>query len=194
MPVSKRGFNFVLFFSTLIFSSCSILYSLSVSYFLTLLYGNTVTIYSLTVGSYMMFLGLGALMFERLNKKFGMDMLLITETALILIAFFAPLLISYIASMEIEYTLKLYLGFGILSLIGVFSGMELPLLMKLGGENISKIIGIDYLGGLTGSLLYVFFFLQERWKCFGVRRKSYIRKYFRCPNRDNAVFERKNSR
>ena len=148
-----------IFGATLIFSSCSVLYSLATSYFISLLYGNTVTIYSLTIGSYMLFLGIGALLYEKFNHKYGIEMLLYTEFLLVLTAFFTPLIISWMSALEIPFNIKLYGSFVLLGIIGILSGVELPLLMGIEKEKIAGIIGIDYFGGLIGSLLYVFFFL-----------------------------------
>jgi len=145
---------------TLIFSACSILYSLATSYFISLLYGNTITIYSLTIGSYMLFLGIGAFLYEKFSK-YGINMLLYTETALMIVAYFAPLIISWIGAVEISFNFKLSSSFFILGLIGILSGIELPLLMGLAKEKVAIIVGVDYLGGLLGSLLYVFYFLPH---------------------------------
>ena len=151
----------IVFGATLIFSSCSILYSLATSYFISLLYGNTITVYSLTIGSYMLFLGIGAFLYEKFNNRYGIEILLYTELMLIITAFFTPLIISWMSSLQISFNIKLYGSFALLGIIGILSGIELPLLMGIEKEKIAGIIGIDYFGGLIGSLLYVFFFLPH---------------------------------
>ena len=156
--MSKKEFLTLL--GTFVFSVLSILYSLETSYFVSLLYGNTVTIYSLTIGSYMLFLGLGAILYEKL-KGLGVSVLLFTETLLSLVAFFAPLGISYVSSLFIPYTYKILFSFFVLGVIGLFSGIELPLLMGLNESRVSYVIGADYAGGLVGSLLYVFYLLPN---------------------------------
>jgi len=157
--MSRNKRTLIVLGATLVFSSCSVLYSLAVSYFISLLYGNTITIYSLTIGSYMLFLGIGALFYEKISHKYGIEMLLYTELLLVLTAFFAPLAISWMSAKGIPYDVKLYGSFFILGIIGILSGIELPLLMGLEKEKLAGIIGIDYFGGLIGSLLYIFFFL-----------------------------------
>ena len=147
--------------SAAIISICALSYELIISSLSSYYFGNAVSHFSITIGLFMTFMGLGAW----LSKKFEKDLLdnfILTElfvglmggcSALILIASFS-------------WTENFYPVFVILvGLISTAIGLEVPLLTRLvtGDGNLrdslSNVLALDYLGALLASLLFPFLLL-----------------------------------
>lgn len=147
---------------TVVVAASSILYELLLGQTLSAFFGNTIREYSITIGLYMASMGLGAFLAEGRFTREPLHTLLWVEIALatiggstIMLAHFLNVLIT--APLLFAFTL-----YGIIVLIGVLTGMEIPLLFKLSAlfrdsfEN--TILGVDYVGAFLGSLLFAFFF------------------------------------
>lgn len=150
-----------------ILSACSILYELLAAQTLTLLAGCTVVWYSLTVGVFLAAMGFGALLSRRVGRESPWLGLYRIEVALTILGGLAVILIHFghIASVHFEahdqagLSRLAFLGTGgaVVAAVGVLTGIELPLLMRIGRDIrdesgvANTILGLDYFGSLIGA-------------------------------------------
>jgi len=156
--LNKKSF---LIFITFLVGMCSIVYELLISTASSYFLGNSVKQFSLIIGFYMAFMGVGAY----LSKIFKRDLIyhfIVIELLLGLVGAF---------SVPLCYTYFLYADFGgfnmfvffLISTIGILTGLEVPLLTRILEDdyslkdNISNILTFDYLGALIATIAFPFF-------------------------------------
>lgn len=168
----NRNFHITVTFITAV---CSIVYELTIAQTLSLLAANTVIWYSVTVGMYLLGMGLGAFIGGRIVKHYNaLSALIVVE---LLLSLFGALAVSGVHFLHMLYAYKyvwneislgliyFYGGTFLLVLtIGTLTGIELPLLVRLGSETeagdegvlrkFSTTLGVDYFGSLIGALLF----------------------------------------
>ncbi|MCB0331796.1 MAG: hypothetical protein KDD70_19140 [Bdellovibrionales bacterium] len=140
---------------------CSIAYELLLGQTLSAFLGNTVLRYSVTIGLYMMSMGIGALFAK---KRILEQPLLSLQTVELLLSVLGSLSLSllfFIHALGIEGILFSFVAHALIVVIGVLTGLELPLLFavskQIRGSHRNIILGIDYLGGFAGTLLFAFY-------------------------------------
>ncbi|MCH7532596.1 MAG: hypothetical protein IIB36_12680 [Gemmatimonadetes bacterium] len=154
---------------TIVLSACSLLYELLIAQTMSMMAGNTVVWYSLTVGAYLGALGLGAVAVNTRAARSSWNMLFIVELLLSIVGACAVLVIQLAHSLYLYFYAgpgggNILLLFGVslamILLVGVLSGIELPLLIQLGkdasedGKITNRVLGWDYLGALIAGLLF----------------------------------------
>lgn len=154
---------------TVVLSACSLLYELLIAQTLSMLAGNTIVWYSLTVGGYLGAMGLGAVAVGTRAARSSWNTLFIVELLLSVVGACAVLIIQLAHSLYLFFSatpsggnVLLFFGvsFAMILLVGVLSGIELPLLIQLGndasedGKVTNKVLGWDYLGALVAGLLF----------------------------------------
>jgi spermidine synthase len=160
-PTAARD-SAVLIVAIFIAGLCSIVYELLIgstsSYFL----GDSIKQFSLTIGIYMAAMGLGAFL-SRLIKEPVLPTFIAMEILLALAGGLAvpSLYLCYSLVPDVYQWFMLLLVLG----IGTLIGFEIPLLTRLLERhytlkiNISNVLGVDYLGALTATLLFPFVLL-----------------------------------
>ena len=154
---------------TLVLAFCSIVYELVLAQAMGALLGNTFLRYNVTIGLYLAALGLGSMLCAKTGSTTSTSRLLIVEVCLALLGSAGPLLMflwdaavtrAFVAA---GVPLRGFLHHGLIygfdhALIvgvGVLSGFELPLLMRLAGEDEEgRVLAIDYAGTLLGSAAF----------------------------------------
>ena len=161
----------VVYVLSLILSACSLLYELLIAQTLSLIAGNMVIWYSLTVGTYLAAMGVGAILYGSPSQSRDWGRLYRVEIMLSLIGAssvillnFAHSLYFYLETSPATETIGTFVFFGfsftLTFLIGILTGMELPLLIHLGneaaaGRNVTnRVLGWDYIGALAGGVLF----------------------------------------
>lgn len=155
---------------TFVIAACSILYELLIAQTIALLAGNTVVWYSITIGLYLGAMGMGARYSRRaLRDEDRWASLFRVELSLAVAGASAPLLLHaahIVSSYALEHGAYLasivsFFGPAILSIVivGLISGIELPLLIRIGNEEsggnvTNRILGTDYLGSLVGAVSF----------------------------------------
>jgi len=149
---------------TLMVALCSIVYELIFSQALTVLFGQTVTRYSMTIGLYLFCLGVGSFLFSRVEASRTRVVFYCVELALCVIGPLGALGIFLINSLSIDVLLEpagqsvlLVVCHFPIVLVGLLSGLELPLLVRLfsGSQRaFHHVLGMDYLGSLVGAVLF----------------------------------------
>ena len=163
----------VVYVLSLILSACSLLYELLIAQTLTLIVGNMVIWYSLTVGTYLGAMGVGAILYGSLTRSRDWGQLYQVEIMLSLIGASSVILLNLAHSMHLlqtnrgAETLSTFVFFGLsftaTFLIGILTGMELPLLINLGnklavGTNVTnRVLGWDYIGAMAGGFTFPLF-------------------------------------
>ncbi|MFA6092586.1 MAG: hypothetical protein WCU88_03885 [Elusimicrobiota bacterium] len=161
-----------LFLLTAVLSFCSIVYELLLAQSMSATLGDSFLRYNVTIGLYLASLGLGAMLCSRRRKADLIVLLADVEIALTVLGALGPLLIllwdaaafkagtcALLRGQEwIRRALVLGFDHGIIILIGLLSGFELPLLMRLGKESASdlssEVLAVDYFGTLLGALAF----------------------------------------
>jgi len=152
----------ILLFSIFIAGLCSIIYELLIattgSYFL----GDSITQFSLTIGIYMAFMGLGSYVSRWVLDNALLELFIAFELLLALLGGCCVPLLYYAYALE----LPLQVVSAILTaVIGVLIGLEIPLLSRLMEKhytlkaNLSNVLSIDYFGALIATLVFPFFLL-----------------------------------
>lgn len=147
----------LLMITTLIISGCSICYELIISALSSFLKGDSVLQYSITIGLYMFAMGMGSYLSKFFKNKL-FNVFIIIEIGVGLIGGLSTLILFLANIYIVCYQIVMYL---IIIVIGVFVGMEIPILTRIieNSENnlrvtISSIFSFDYIGGLIGSIAF----------------------------------------
>jgi spermidine synthase len=146
----------VLYVSVLLIATCGLIYELCAGALATYLLGNSVTQFSLVIGTYLSAMGVGSY----LSRFFERDLLARFVEIEIIVAlvggFEAPLLFGLFAY-STAFRLLLY---GFVALVGIGVGLELPLLMRILTEHttlkelVARVMALDYVGALVASVLF----------------------------------------
>lgn len=164
----------VLIVSIFIAGLCSIIYELLISTTSSYFLGDSIRQFSITIGLYMAAMGVGSYL-SRLFVRQLLWRFIETEILLGLVGGI---------SVPLLYVAFIYTGFagfnsimiGLILLIGLLTGLEVPFLTQLMKEhyplgiNLSNVLSLDYLGALIATLLFPFFLLP--W--FGVFVSSVV--------------------
>ena len=160
----------IVYAASLILAACSLLYELLIAQTLSLLAANTVIWYSLTVGTYLGAMGLGALIYDARSKPATWDRLYRIEMLLSVAGAGAVVLIYLAHTVGLYYRVSdmqlagavAFFGpsFLMIVVVGILTGIELPLLIRLGndaagGKDVTnRVLGFDYLGALIAGLVF----------------------------------------
>ncbi|MEO2154178.1 MAG: hypothetical protein ABGW69_00040 [Nanoarchaeota archaeon] len=159
----------LIYLATIILAFNSLIYELAFSALFSFLFGSTVEMYSLVIGFYLFSLGIGSFLFYKFTKKTKSLKNLIFLLAFIELSIIFSVIFG-IGILMITYSYNISLakivGFIFVSLIGIFSGVELPLLTKIveyfeKNSTFAKILGLDYIGSLFAGVLFPLFFYNK---------------------------------
>lgn len=187
--LAKKLVRLELLFITSVLAFCSIVYELLLSNTLAIVTGNYIWWQSLTIGIYIGGLGLGAYYSERLKNTYRS--LIHIELGLSFLGAICVVSVyvfhgtyKYIDNLFF-YTGDFYSSFylqnmfllkivffimiqGLTLSIGLLSGFEIPLMMKIAQERLGhseerehQILGINYLGTLIGTICFAYFLLPK---------------------------------
>ena len=135
-----------------------------------MLAGNLVVWYAVTVGVYLAAMGIGALLYDRWLQGSRWRSLFQVEIALTVVGALAvPVvhfahavhLFLYFNDFDISGSVLFFtVCFLTIFVVGLLTGLELPLLIRLGNDLsparrvTNRVLGFDYLGALAGGLLF----------------------------------------
>ena len=147
--------------SVFIIAACSLIYELLISSLSTYLLGSSVIHYSLTIGLFLFFMGIGAWMSQSVTHHL-IPVFVSIEIAIGAVGGISGLLLLAAYAWTDLYYLAMLI---VVAVIGVLVGMELPLLTRIlesrSGlrRSISQVLTFDYIGALLASLLFPFILL-----------------------------------
>jgi spermidine synthase len=152
----------MIYILTFILAFCSMAYELLLGQSLSAFLGNTVLRYSVTIGLYMLSMGIGSLMAEGRFVKSPVTALLKIELLLTVTGGFSVIALLVIDSAGLPPLLFSALAHSLIIIIGIFTGFEIPLLMHLKNletkQSESTVLGVDYLGAFFGTVVFAFVF------------------------------------
>jgi len=146
---------------TFLLAFCSIVYELLLGQSLSAFIGNTVLRYSVTIGLYMLSMGIGALLAEGRALQDAVITLLKVELLLTVCGGFSVIFLLIINSAGLPDAVFFLLAHGLIILIGILTGFEIPLLMRLRNLEVERsehtVLGVDYVGAFFGTVVFAFF-------------------------------------
>ncbi len=152
----QRAFVPLLFVTVLVIATSGLVYELVAGTLASYVLGDSVTQFSITIGTYLFAMGIGAYLSKRVTRDVAARFVEVELGTALIGGGSAPLLFIAFAYGE-AFQIVLY---GTIVAVGILVGLEIPLLMRILKEDldfeelIAKVLGFDYLGALVGSLLF----------------------------------------
>jgi spermidine synthase len=146
-------------FACFLLAFCSLSYEFMAAQIMASVMGNTVLLYSLTMGLYIFALGMGSLMpVADISQETLFYRLFGIEVGLCLLGGLAPFWILTVDA-NTQPWISLGFCFILIAAIGILSGMELPLLLRLDeiryqGRQFMRLLALDYLASFAGALAF----------------------------------------
>ena len=162
----------LLYLNVLIVATCGLIYELLAGTLASYVLGDSVTQFSLIIGIYLFAMGVGSWLSRFLDKGLARRFVDIELAVAVLGGFSAPLLFITFSRASYFYLVLYFVVFA----IGVFVGLEIPLLLRLLKDRIqfkelvSRVLALDYIGALVASILFPVLFVPR----FGLIRTSLI--------------------
>jgi spermidine synthase len=162
----------LLFLNVLIVATCGLIYELLAGTLASYVLGDSVTQFSLIIGIYLFAMGVGSWFSRFIEKGLARRFVDIELAVAILGGFSAPLLFLSFARVSYFYAVLYFIVFA----IGVFVGLEIPLLLRILKDQvefkdlISRVLAFDYIGALLASILFPILFVPK----LGLVRTSLI--------------------
>lgn len=154
---SKKFDARLLLITTLLISICSIIYELIISSISSYLQGDSITQFSITIGLYMSAMGVGSYISKYIKNNLFNKFIFI-ELAVGILGGFSSLILFLANIYTSIYDLIMYV---LIILIGIFVGLEIPILTRIVEKNesnvrknLANIFTFDYIGGLIGSIAF----------------------------------------
>jgi len=126
--------------------------------------GNSFEQWAMVIGLMLFWMGFGSLIQTQIPKRFLLYAFIAVEILLALVGGFSPTLTYISYGYTAHYILVLYF---FVSIIGIMIGLEIPIIIRINNDfsselstNLGNILSADYIGSLTGSLIYVFILLR----------------------------------
>jgi len=147
--------------SVFIIAACSLLYELLISSLSTYLLGSSVVHYSVTIGLFLFFMGVGTWLARYIDHSLIAVLVLIELGIGLLGGVSALLLFTVYVWSEAYYPAMLL----VIASISTLVGLEIPILTRIIEETkglkkgISEVLTFDYLGALIASILFPFVLL-----------------------------------
>lgn len=142
---------------------CSIVYELLISTTSAYFLGDSVKQFSLTIGVYMAAMGAGSYLSKYLERQLLAWFVFIELALGFAGGISVPVL--YLAFYDLEPWRYQVLVLSLISVIGVLTGFEIPLLARIMKEyyplkaNLANVLSLDYVGALAATLLFPFLLL-----------------------------------
>jgi len=162
----------LLFLNVIIIATCGLIYELLAATVSSYVLGDSVTQFSLVIGIYLSAMGVGSWLSGFLDKELAKRFVEIELAVAVVGGFSAPLLFLTFASIS-YFSIILY---GVVFVIGILVGLEIPLLMRILKDEldfkklISRVLALDYVGALVGSILFPIFLVPR----LGLTRTSLV--------------------
>jgi spermidine synthase len=145
---------------TFVLAFCSIVYELLLGQTLSAFLGNTVLRYSVTIGLYMMSLGIGSMIAEGRFVKRPVTSLLRVELLLTLVGGSSVVFLFFVNALGVPPLVLSVIAHALIIVIGILSGFEIPLMISLKNfeakNKDNAIIGVNYLGAFLGTMVFAF--------------------------------------
>jgi spermidine synthase len=162
----------LLFLNVFVIATCGLIYELLAGTLSSYVLGDSITQFSIIIGIYLFAMGVGSWLSRFIDKNLAERFIEIELSVAVVGGFSAPLLFLSFAHLS-YFSFVLY---GVVFVIGVFVGLEIPLLMRILKDEldfkdlISRVLAFDYVGALVASLLFPIFLVPK----LGLNRTSLL--------------------
>lgn len=153
---APSGFRHVLFLSAFVIATCGLVYELVAGALASYLLGDSVTWFSLIIGTYLSAMGAGSYASKYLDRALLARFVEIEVAVALIGGFEAPLLFAgFVYSAAFKVML-----FALVFMVGALVGLELPLLIRILEretslkELVARVLFLDYIGALAASLAF----------------------------------------
>jgi spermidine synthase len=143
-------------FSALVVATCGLVYELVAGTLASYLLGDSVTQFSTIIGAYLFSMGVGSWL-SRYVREAVLEVFVRVEILVGVVGGCSAALLFLVFSEVTQFRVALY---GIVGLIGILVGLEIPLLLRLLQDRlelrdlVARVLAADYVGGLLASLLF----------------------------------------
>ncbi len=162
----------VLLVSVFIIATCGILYELLISSISTYFLGSSILQFSLTIGFFMSFMGVGSYFSKYIHTRL-LDRFVSIEILLGVIGGFSAFILYFSYSLTENYHL---VAFTLISVLGTLIGLEIPLVTRIVNsyaslkDTVAQVLSFDYIGALLASVLFPLVLLPY----LGTMRTSFL--------------------
>ena len=162
----------VLLVSVFIIATCGILYELLISTISTYFLGSSVLHFSITIGLFMSFMGVGSYLSKFINDHL-LERFVFIEILLGVVGGCSALVLYFSHSLTENYHLVAFL---IISALGTFIGLEIPLVARIINQyttlkdTLAQVLSFDYIGALIASIVFPLLLLPY----FGTMRTAFL--------------------
>ena len=162
----------VLYLTVFVVATSGLVYELIAGTLASYVLGDSVFQFSTTIGTYLFAMGIGSFLSRYVKEDVPERFLQIELGAALAGGLSAPLLFLGFAYAEL-FAVVLY---GMVMLIGILVGLEVPLLMRILQERlelselVARVLTFDYIGALVGSVLFAIVLVPE----LGLNRTSLL--------------------
>jgi spermidine synthase len=153
----------ILFLNVLVIATCGLVYELLAGTLASYVLGDSVTQFSLIIGIYLFAMGVGSWLSRFVEKELARRFVDIELAVAVLGGTSAPLLFLTFAHLSYFHVVL----YGLVFLIGVGVGLEIPLLMRILKDHldfkelVARVLAFDYAGALIASLLFPIFLVPR---------------------------------
>jgi len=153
----------ILFLNVLVIATCGLVYELLAGTLASYVLGDSVTQFSVIIGIYLFAMGAGSWLSRFVERDLARRFVDVELAVAILGGLSAPLLFLTFAHLS-YFQVVLY---GLVFLIGVGVGLEIPLLMRILKDHldfkelVARVLAFDYAGALIASLLFPIFLVPR---------------------------------
>lgn len=146
----------ILLFSVFVIAFCGILYELLIGTLSTYFLGSSVLHFSITIGLFLSFMGVGSWCSKYLHEPL-LEKFILIELGLGVIGGFSALILYSAFSLTEHFYL---VAFIITALLGIGIGLEIPLIARIIQQQMSirdtlaEVFSFDYIGALIASILF----------------------------------------
>lgn len=157
------GEKAILIINIFIAGLCSIIYELLISTTSSYFLGDSIKQFSITIGIYLAAMGLGSYLSRLLGGKLILRFIEVEVLLSLVGGSSVPIL--YFVFANSTYTHFYVTMILMITLIGLLTGLEVPLLSRILTKhyplkiNLSNVLSLDYIGGLIATLLFPFILL-----------------------------------
>ena len=151
-----HSLNAALFISVCLIAACGLIYELVAGALASYLLGDSVTQFSTVIGTYLFAMGIGSWL-SRFILRGLVTRFVVIELLVGVVGGFSALVLFLAFAYTDAFRFVLY---GIVILIGILVGLEIPLLMRILKDRfdfkdvVSNVLTFDYIGALFASLLF----------------------------------------
>jgi spermidine synthase len=151
------------YLNVLIVATCGLIYELLAGTLASYVLGDSITQFSLIIGIYLSALGVGSWLSGFIDHGLARRFIEVELGVAILGGASAPILFLSFSRLAYFHIIL----YGVVFVIGVLVGLELPLLMRILKDNldfkalVSRVLTFDYIGALVASVLFPIFLVPK---------------------------------